>query len=85
MTPAAAYARCMLGIASCAAAFAMLPWLAGEIGLGALTGFAFHLAPALVPVAVGCSLFELWWMRDRRKWASLVVVAVKMQSPGNHS
>ncbi len=147
VTPAAAYARCILGIASCAAAFAMLPWLAGEMGLGrragtigglaaaivpwqglgdalgwasneaqaavalcvllvsyarrwkarelpawprslalgAFTGFAFHLAPALLPVAVGCSLFELWWMRDRRKWASLVVVAVKMQSPGNHS
>lgn len=138
VTPAAAYARCILGIVSCAAAFAVLPWLAGKVGLGrragtigglaaavipwqglgdalgwasneaqaavalcvliasyvrrwtaselpawprslalgAFTGFAFHLAPALLPVAVGFSLFELWWIGDRRKWASLTVVAL---------
>lgn len=137
-TPAAAYARCILGIVSCAAAFALLPWLAGEIGfgrragavgglaaavipwqglgdalgwasneaqaalalfvmigwyvrrwkagvlpawprslaLGAFTGFAFHLAPAILPVAVAFALFELWWVGDRRKWASLAVVAL---------
>jgi hypothetical protein len=138
VTDAAAYARCVLGIVSCATAFALLPWFAGEVGLGrragvfgglaaaliplqglgdalgwasneaqaavalsvlvalyvrrwkarelpagpwslalgAFTGFALHLAPALLPVAVGCWLFELWWTRDRWKWPSLALVVV---------
>jgi hypothetical protein len=137
VTPAAAYARSVLGIVSMAAAFAMLPWLAGRLGLGrragivggmaaavvpwqglpdalgfasteaqasvalgvlmawflrrwsstgqfsvagslalgAFAGFAFHLAPALAPVVAAYALFELWWLKDRRKWGAALAVA----------
>ena len=49
VTPAAAYARCLVGIVSCAAAFAMLPWLAAEIGLGRRAGTIGGLAGAIIP------------------------------------
>jgi hypothetical protein len=138
VTPAAAYARCFLGIVSAAAAFAMLPWLAGRLGLGrragvvgglaaaavpwqglpdvlgymsneaqaalalgvlmawcakrwqsrqppspaaslalgAFAGFAFHLAPAIMPTVVAFAIFELWWVKDRRKWGGVLIGAV---------
>jgi hypothetical protein len=137
VTPAAAYARSILGIVSMAAAFAMLPWLAerlglgrragivggmaaaivpwhgladvlgyasteaqavvalgvlmawyvrrwnatgplsvaGSLALGGFAGFAFHLAPAISPVVAAYALFELWWVKDRRKWGSALAVA----------
>jgi len=34
--------------------------------LGVALGIAFHLQPALLPVVLGCLLFELWWRRSRR-------------------
>jgi hypothetical protein len=136
VTPAAAYARCVLGICSIAAVFATLPWLTGELGLGrragivggmaaavvpwqglgdvlgyasneaqatvalgvlmvwylrrwkatgplpgagslalgAFAGFAFHLAPALLPVLLACALFELWWARGRRPLTAALAV-----------
>ena len=49
VTPAASYARCILGIVSCAAAFAMLPWLAAEVGLGRRAGAIGGLAAAIMP------------------------------------
>ncbi len=138
LTPAAAYARCVLGVVSASAAFAMLPWLADRIGLGrragivggvaaavvpwqglpdvlghmsneaqaavalgvlmawcvgrwrsaqppstsgslalgALAGFAFHLAPAILPVVAAFATFELWWATDRRKWGGVFAVVV---------
>jgi hypothetical protein len=137
VTPAAAYARSILGVVSIAAAYAMLPWLAerlglgrragvvggmtaaivpwlglpdvlgqmsneaqasvalgvlmvlyvrrwkstgplslsGSLALGALAGFAFHLAPAIMPVVVMFALFELWWTKDRRRWGGGLAVA----------
>ena len=49
VTPAAAYARCILGIISIAAAFARLPWLTGHRGLGRRAGIAGGMAAAVVP------------------------------------
>lgn len=138
VTPAAGYARAVMGILSYAATCAMLPWLsawlglgrragivggvaaailplqgladalgwwsneaqaaialgvllvlylrrwrspdppsvAGSVALGAFAGFAFHLAPALMPVALGCAAFELWWLKGRRKWGLALAVIV---------
>ncbi len=39
---------------------------AGSLLLGAGWGVAFHLAPALVVVLLGCVAFELWWRRGAR-------------------
>jgi hypothetical protein len=48
---------------------------ASSLLLGVAWGAAFHLSPSLLTVLVGCMLFELWWSRDRRKWAwSLAIV-----------
>jgi len=50
--------------------------ITASLGLGAFAGFAFHLAPALLPVVVGCAVFELWWVKDGRKWGwALSIVA----------
>ena len=120
----------MLGAASYATTFALLPWFAGRVGLpreagvlGGLTGallpqwlaqaealtalvlclllaatlhrwtsgrtsvrasillglgwgLAFHLQPALLPVLLGCIAFELWWIRDPRRWRCVAVLAL---------
>ncbi len=39
-------------------------------------GAAFHLQPALLPVALSCMAFELWWSRSRRTLACLSVMAL---------
>jgi hypothetical protein len=49
VTAAAAYARCFLGIVSAAASFAMLPWLAGRLGLGPRAGIVGGMVAAAVP------------------------------------
>jgi hypothetical protein len=36
------------------------------IGLG--IGAVFHVQPALLPVVVGCIIFEIWWQRGQRKF-----------------
>lgn len=36
--------------------------------LGLAIGASFHLQPALLPVIIGCMLFELWWSSNRNKW-----------------
>lgn len=49
-------------------------WTRGEysviqsllLGLG--IGISFHLQPALLPVFIGCMIFELWWSKYRNKW-----------------
>jgi hypothetical protein len=138
VTPAAGYARSVAGIASCAASYAMLPWLAaglglgrragiagglaaallplhgvsdalgwwgnealaaialgvllvwylrrwrspdppsflGSLALGGFAGFAFHLAPSVLPVVLLCAPFELWWLKDRRKWTGVLATAL---------
>ena len=40
----------------------------GSFLLGLAIGVAFHLQPALLPVILGCIIFELWWSRNSRKW-----------------
>jgi hypothetical protein len=46
--------------------------------LGIAIGVAFHMQPALLPVIVGCLVFELWWSRNQRKWfyLSLLVFGI---------
>ena len=44
--------------------------LRGSILLGLGIGIAFHLQPALLPVILGCMIFELWHSQRRLKWAT---------------
>jgi len=44
------------------------------IGLG--WGAAFHLAPALLLVMLGCLAFELLWSREPKRWRAPVVMAL---------
>ncbi|MDH3744890.1 MAG: hypothetical protein OES47_07305, partial [Acidobacteriota bacterium] len=39
--------------------------LVGSMAFGGAWGAAFHLQPALLPVLLGCMLFELWWRKPR--------------------
>jgi hypothetical protein len=41
----------------------------GSLLLGLAIGIALHVQPVLLPVALGCMAFELWWSRGGRKWA----------------
>lgn len=41
---------------------------AGSFLLGLACGAAFHLNPTLLPVVLGCLVFELWWRREPRRW-----------------
>ncbi|NIM48618.1 MAG: hypothetical protein GTN78_01320 [Gemmatimonadales bacterium] len=50
--------------------------LSGSLLLGVAAGAAFHLQPALLPLALGCMAFELWWSRHRRKWVRSAVMAL---------
>ena len=44
--------------------------------LGLAAGVSFHIQPALLPVVLGFMVFELWWSRDRRKWALSAIMAL---------
>jgi 4-amino-4-deoxy-L-arabinose transferase-like glycosyltransferase len=44
--------------------------------LGLAAGVAFHVQPALLPVILGCMLFELWWLKSPRKWALVGLIAL---------
>jgi hypothetical protein len=46
----------------------------GSFLLGLASGIAFHVQPALLPVILGCMLFELWWLKNPRKWALVGVI-----------
>jgi hypothetical protein len=50
-------------------------WL-GSLLLGLAVGAAFHVQPALLPVVLGCMLFELWWLKNPRKWAFVGMIAL---------
>lgn len=50
--------------------------LGGALPLGLVWGAAFHITPSLLPVMLGCLLFDVWWSRDRRKWASTVLTVL---------
>ena len=44
------------------------------IGLG--FGIAFHFAPALLVVWLGCLAFEVWWARGRRSWSGPAAIVL---------
>jgi hypothetical protein len=44
--------------------------------LGLAWGAAFHIQPALLPVLLGCMVFELWWRRGRRQWIHSAAMAL---------
>jgi hypothetical protein len=48
----------------------------GSFFLGLAVGAAFHVQPALLPVILGCMVFELWWLKNPRKWALVGVMAL---------
>ena len=43
----------------------------GSLLLGLGIGASFHLQPALLPVILGCMLFEVWWSKNQSKWRAL--------------
>jgi hypothetical protein len=50
-------------------------WI-GSLILGLAIGVGFHVQPALLPVVLGCMLFELWWLKNPRKWAFVGMIAL---------
>ena len=48
----------------------------GSLLLGVATGAAFHVQPAILPVILGCMLFELWWLKNPHKWALVGLMAL---------
>jgi hypothetical protein len=52
------------------------PRAAGSAALGALAGFSFHLAPALLPVVLGLVAFEAWWMKRRGTRGAVLALAL---------
>ncbi len=43
----------------------------GSFILGICTGLAFLLQPALLPVTIGCLLFELYWSKNPGRWVQV--------------
>ena len=48
----------------------------GSLLLGLGIGASFHLQPALLPVILGCMLFELWWSKNRQKWTRSLLLTL---------
>jgi hypothetical protein len=48
----------------------------GSFFLGLATGVTFHLQPALLPVMLGCMIFELCWIKNRQKWAFSLLITL---------
>jgi hypothetical protein len=48
----------------------------GSLLLGLAIGTGFHVQPALMPVTLGCLLFELWWLKNPRKWVLAGILAL---------
>ncbi|MHC4776900.1 MAG: hypothetical protein ACYTBR_16790 [Planctomycetota bacterium] len=44
--------------------------------VGLAWGVGFHIQPALLPVLLGCMVFELWWRRGRRQWIHSAAMAL---------
>ena len=59
-------------------------WMSGRFAagssllLGVAAGTAFHVQPALLPVALGWMAFELCWSKDRRKFRSAALLTLGM-------
>jgi hypothetical protein len=50
----------------------------GSLLLGAASGVAFHVQPALLPVVLGWTAIELRWSKDRREWRFTVLMMLGM-------
>lgn len=48
----------------------------GSLLFGFGIGITFHLQPALLPVILGCMLFELWWSKNCQKWSFSLLMAL---------
>jgi len=48
----------------------------GSLLLGLAAGAILHVQPALLPVILGCMLFELYWLKTLPKWAGVGVIAL---------
>jgi 4-amino-4-deoxy-L-arabinose transferase-like glycosyltransferase len=48
----------------------------GSLLLGLAIGVSFHVQPALLPVILGCMLFELWWQQNSPRWVLVGVIAL---------
>ena len=48
--------------------------IGGSLLFGLSWGAVFHLQPALLPVLLGCVVFELWWSRCRRRWLGVATI-----------
>jgi hypothetical protein len=51
------------------------PSTASSLALGGFAGFAFHLAPALLPVVGACAGFEWWWVGRHGSWRPVAAIA----------
>ncbi|MEJ2186623.1 MAG: hypothetical protein P8Z36_11870 [Gemmatimonadota bacterium] len=51
-------------------------WEAVLLGLAA--GVSLHLQPGLLPVLLGCLVFELWWRRGQGNWSGVALVVLGM-------
>ena len=54
------------------------PSTSGSLFLGLAAGVSFHLQPALLPVVLGCLLFELWWRRKDGAWRQAAILTLAM-------
>lgn len=50
----------------------------GSLALGLAIGLSFLVAPSLLPVALGFLAFELFALRDRRRWGRAALVLLGM-------
>jgi hypothetical protein len=48
----------------------------GSLFFGFGIGITFHLQPALLPVILGCMLFEFWWSKNQNKWRLSVLMSL---------
>ena len=48
----------------------------GSLLFGFGIGVTYHLQPALLPVILGCMVFELWWSKNRQKWSFSFLMAL---------
>ena len=79
MTPAAAWARSLAGILACGCAFAVLPWFARRLGLGAAAGIAAGTVGAVIPL-LGVDDVLGWLWNESMTAVALALLAVAFLS-----
>lgn len=48
--------------------------LFGSLLLGLGIGAAFHIQPVLLVVILGCLVFEIWWRKNQRVFANIIIL-----------